>query len=96
MGVYRGMLGLNGIALPPDVTLALTTEALVFLALGIAVTALEPRLNRLAATRLQPGPAGGLTALNTVVPSVLMVTLGTFTVMKLAEQSFSPFLYFQF
>ncbi len=100
IGVYRGMLGLNGAALPPEMALAITAEGLLFLTLGIAVCAFEPRLNRLAATRLQPGMvgahAGGLTVLNALVPTVLMLTLGAFTVMKLAEQSFSPFLYFQF
>ena len=96
LGVYSGMLGLNGIGTAPGVALALSTEGLLFLMLGIAVAAVEPRLNALASGRLQPGPAGALTVLNTLVPAVLMIGLGTFTVMKLAEQSFSPFLYFQF
>ena len=96
LGVYRGMLGLNGLATTPDVALAITTESLLFLMLGLLVTASEPRLNHLASTRLQPGPSGTLSVLNAVVPSMLMVVLGAFTVMKLAEQSFSPFLYFQF
>ena len=101
-GVYRGMLGLNGAAVPPEMALAITAEGLLFLTFGIAVCTFEPRLNRLAATRLQPAMvgagahAGGLTVLNALVPTVLMLTLGAFTVMKLAEQSFSPFLYFQF
>ncbi len=95
-GVYAGMIGLNGVTTAPDVALAITNEALFFLMLGIAVAAAEPRLNRAAATTLRPMPNGSLTALNTMVPSMLMLGLGTFTVMKLAEQSFSPFLYFQF
>ena len=95
-GVYAGMLGLNGFGTAPDVALAITTESLLFLMLGIAIAAVEPRLNHYAATRLQPGSAGILTVRNALVPSVLMVGLGTFVVMKLAEQSFSPFLYFQF
>lgn len=96
VGVYRGMMGFNGSGTAPDVALAITTESLLFLMLGIAVTALEPHLNSVASTSLQPVPAGGLTVLNALVPSVLMVGLSTFAVMKLAEQSFSPFLYFQF
>ncbi len=96
MGIYSGMLGLNGIGTTPEIALVITTESLLFLMLGIAVTAVEPRLNALASVRLQPGPTGGLTVLNTVVPTVLMIGLGTLAVMKLAEQSFSPFLYFQF
>ncbi|MDT8857108.1 MBOAT family protein [Paracoccaceae bacterium Fryx2] len=96
LGVYSGMLGLNGFATAPEVALAITTESLLFLMLGVAVAALEPRLNHAAATRLRPGPAGRLTALNALVPAVLVNGLGAFAVMKLAEQSFSPFLYFQF
>ncbi len=95
-GIYGGMIGLNGFAIGPDTALAITTEALVFLILGIAVAACEPRLNAIAAARLQPGPSGVLTALNAGLPSFLMVGLGAVTIMKLAEQSFSPFLYFQF
>lgn len=95
-GVYAGMLGLNGIVLAPETALAITTESLLFLTFGIAIAAVEPRLNHYATTRLQPGLAGILTVRNTLVPSVLMVSLGIFVVMKLAEQSFSPFLYFQF
>ena len=96
LGVYRGMLGLNGLGMSPDMAVAITAEGLLFLMIGIAVTAAEPRLNQLAATRLQVGADDRLTTLNAVVPSVLMVGLSTFTIMKLAEQSFSPFLYFQF
>ena len=96
MGVYAGMLGLNGFGTAPDVALAMTTESRLFLMLGITVAALEPRLNAMASTGLQPDEAGRLTYLNAVVPTVLMIGLGTFTVMKMAEQSFSPFLYFQF
>ena len=96
LGVYAGMLGLNGNQPAPEVALAMTSEALLFLMLGILVTAIEPWLNRQSSSRLQPGADGRLTMANTLVPSVLMIGLGTFTVMKLAEQSFSPFLYFQF
>lgn len=94
--VYRGMLGLNGIWTAPYVALSITTESLVFLMIGVAVAALEPRLNRAAATRLQPDPIGRQTVMNALVPALLINGLGVFTVMKLAEQSFSPFLYFQF
>lgn len=96
MGVYAGMLGLNGFSTAPDVALAITTEGLLFLTLGIAVAATEPSLNRYASTHLQPGSAAVLTVWNALIPAVLMVGLSTFVVMKLAEQSISPFLYFQF
>ncbi|WP_322894167.1 MULTISPECIES: MBOAT family O-acyltransferase [unclassified Yoonia] len=94
--VYAGMLGLNGVALTPQVAMAMTSESLVFLILGIFVAAVEPWLNRGAALHLRPDPSGDLSVLNAAVPSVLMLGLGGFAIMKLAEQSFSPFLYFQF
>ena len=94
--IYGGMLGLNGVAPGPETMLLITRESLLFLMLGLAVTALEPRLNQIAATRLAPGPTGGLTVINALVPAALMMALTVLTVMKLAEQSFSPFLYFQF
>ena len=58
MGVYQGMLGLNGIGTAPEIAVLITRESLLFLALGIAVAAAEPQLNALAAQRLQPGPGG--------------------------------------
>ena len=94
--IYGGMLGLNGVAPGPETMLLITRESLLFLMLGLVVTALEPRLNQIAATRLAPGPTRGLTVINALVPAALMMALTVLTVMKLAEQSFSPFLYFQF
>ena len=94
--VYGGMLGLNGLAPGREIALMITRESLVFLLLGVSVAAFEPRLNRVASTRLAPMPDGDLTAMNTLVPAFLMLGLTVVTVMKLAEQSFSPFLYFQF
>lgn len=94
--VYAGMLGLNGIALGPEVAVAITRESLVFLMLGITVAMIEPWLNREASSHLRPTATGDLSVLNAAVPSLLMLGLGGFAIMKLAEQSFSPFLYFQF
>ncbi len=94
--VYGGMVGLHGIVPPPHTAIAVTSEALLFLCIGIAVAASEPWLNRAARTWFDPAPSGPLTVLNAAVPSVLVITLGIVSVMKLAEQNFSPFLYFQF
>lgn len=96
MGVYRGMLGLHGFGTSPDIAMAMSTESLLFLIFGIAVTALEPLLNHVGSKRLQPGQSGRLTIVNALVPSILITGLSAFVIMKLAEQSFSPFLYFQF
>lgn len=94
-GLYAGMIGLNGMGIPPGVALAMSRESLIFLGLAIAFAAIEPRLNRFAATRLQQGSrAPGWS--NTVLPTALLCLLASVTLMKMAEQSFSPFLYFQF
>ena len=95
--VYAGMIGLNGVNTPLDVALSITNESLFFVGLGIIVVALETRLNSFANTTMMPSGNGGtLTMVNTLVPSLLLSGLAVITVMKLAEQSFSPFLYFQF
>jgi alginate O-acetyltransferase complex protein AlgI len=93
LGLYAGMLGWNGLAAEP---LSIPREALVFLAIGIAYAAFEPALNRLAAGHLSPGPGAPLTLLNTALPVLPMLLLASVTLLKLAEQSASPFLYFQF
>lgn len=92
-GIYAGMIGLNGWAIAPE--LQITRESLIFLILAIAFAAHEPRLNRLAATHLTPNEAA-LGWMNTVLPATLISLLAIVTLMKMAEQSFSPFLYFQF
>ena len=94
-GIYAGMLGLNGWSTAPGLAIEITRESLIFLTLAIAVAAFEPRLNRFAAARLAPGD-NALSWLNTMVPAALMSVLAVVTLMKMAEQSFSPFLYFQF
>lgn len=94
-GIYAGMLGLNGLVTAPEIALQVTRESLLFLTLAIAVAAFEPRLNRFAATHLHPGD-NTLSWLNAMVPAGLMSLLAIVTLMKMSEQSFSPFLYFQF
>ena len=37
-----------------------------------------------------------LTAVNSLVPALFVTALAVMCVMRLAEQAFSPFLYFQF
>ena len=42
------------------------------------------------------GPAGTLAVSDTLVPALATSVIFALSVMRLAEQSFSPFLYFQF
>ena len=53
-------------------------------------------MNRLPGTLFAPRADGTLTLTSSLAPSALTITLAVLTVLKLAEQSFSPFLYFQF
>ena len=94
-GIYAGMIGLYGWTIAPEMALQITRESLIFLGRAIAFAAYEPRLNRLAATHLTPNEAA-LGWLNTAIPATLISLLAIVTLMKMAEQSFSPFLYFQF
>ncbi|TFL16186.1 MBOAT family O-acyltransferase [Jannaschia formosa] len=100
LGVYEGMLGLNGLLPSGAAALAITQESLMALLLCIAVVAAEPWLKRTAVDRmsLSVGEAGlnAVSAVNTVVPTMLTGTLAVLAVLKLAEQTVSPFLYFQF
>lgn len=95
--VYAGMAGLNGFGLSPDLALAISAESLLFLALGILAAAAEPALrDNLHRAWFLPHPDGTLSASRSLLPSLGLAAIATLSVMKLAEQSFSPFLYFQF
>ena len=94
--IYGGMLGLHGYGLPLEAALAITRESLVALALCLLVAGLEPWGNRFTVARLVPQPGGVLTAGNTLLPTLVVTGLAMLAILKLSEQSFSPFLYFQF
>jgi alginate O-acetyltransferase complex protein AlgI len=98
--VYGGMLGLHGFAIPMDLAVQISHESLVLLALAVVVAALEPRLNAWAKAGYfpdaMPNGNGVLTATNTLLPSLGLAAIAVLSLMKLAENSFSPFLYFQF
>ncbi|TNC50871.1 MBOAT family protein [Rubellimicrobium rubrum] len=94
--IYAGMFGLNGFGVPAVTALSMTGESLAALALCVGVAALEPYLGQIAREQLIPQPGSTLVATNTLVPTLLVTGLAALAIMKLAEQSFSPFLYFQF
>lgn len=96
LDVYAGMLGLNGWAMPSGTGFAVASESLLALALAILVAAMEPGLNRIARQEMMPQPDGTLSVVNTLAPTLLVTLLGALAILKLAEASFSPFLYFQF
>lgn len=109
-GVYAGMFGLNGIMPRDTFVLTLTNERMTFIILAVIVTMIEPKLKFFktgasdkpvpgqlignGATSLQSQTFGN--AMSTIIGSLLITVFFILTVAKLAEQSFSPFLYFQF
>jgi len=97
--IYAAMLGLNGWVGDPALWLLVTRESLAFTCLAAVICALEPRVWSVFERRDDLGIRPDGTAVLPIVQAAVTVgllVLGAFTVMKLAEQNFSPFLYFQF
>jgi alginate O-acetyltransferase complex protein AlgI len=78
--MFKGMLGLNGVAFSPHVEWQVTPDRLIVLVLGIGLVYAMPWLKR----------HGGSYA------RYLLVPLFLWAVATLSAQSFTPFLYFQF
>jgi alginate O-acetyltransferase complex protein AlgI len=98
MDFYAGMIGMNGFAIPFDVAVQITRESLVIMALAIMICGTEPMMRNLVERRYYApsGPGGTLALTDTMVPALVTSVIFALSVMRLAEQSFSPFLYFQF
>lgn len=100
--VYGGMIGLNGIMGDPAVWMQVTRESLALALVAAIVVMLEPRIDAFMADKGAGTPQvrGDGTAV-LAAPMQMLATLSVLlisivTILKLAEQSFSPFLYFQF
>ena len=86
--VYAGMFGGNGWAISPEVAWRITSAHIFYLLLGIATAAAMFQLSRRpAATRSDMARTVGHVAAAALVPICAA---------KVAAQSYSPFLYFQF
>ena len=97
VGFYGAMLGTNGFAVPFDIAIQITRESLVVGCLAIVIAGLEPRLRDLSQRHYYvPRPDGTLAVTDTLVPVLVTTAIFVLCLMRLAEQSFSPFLYFQF
>lgn len=94
--MFAGMAGLNGWQMSAAAAFEMTAESLAFAAIAAMVVWLEPWAKRLSGTTLAPQPDGTLTMASAILPGLSVAILASLTVLKLAEQSFSPFLYFQF
>lgn len=100
--IYGGMIGLNGLIGDHTVWLSVTRESLALAGLAVVVVFAEPHISA-ALRAAQPGigqvQSDGTVVANPtmqVVNALAVLLIGTVTILKLAEQSFSPFLYFQF
>lgn len=99
--IYAGMVGLNGFIGDPAVWYDVTRESIMFMFLAAFVAFAEPHLH---AALTQPKTDVDIRSDGTLVAAPAMqvvltlavLSIGALTVLKLAEQSFSPFLYFQF
>ncbi len=94
--MYAGMFGLNGIGIRPETAWMVSREALTLLVVAIGVTIAEPRLRHLWEPQISVGPDGAAVATTSLVKAVGLSTLAVLCLMRLAEQTYSPFLYFQF
>ncbi|MFN3443545.1 MAG: MBOAT family O-acyltransferase, partial [Rhizobium rosettiformans] len=101
--VYAGMLGLNGTAPSLEFLASVNQEHLVFILLAIVAVVMEPRFKHLTdpdrvplAGQPQVGPDGAIVAAPSIAYPLAMTALLAVTIARLAEQSASPFLYFQF
>ncbi len=106
MDMYAGMIGLHGFTIPVEIAIQLRQESLMVLIVAILLAATEPYLRNFVRAAYFPsepssmtvrgGTAMPLNAVNSLVPSLIVTALAVLCVMRLAEQDFSPFLYFQF
>lgn len=84
LNIYGGMIGINGLAVRPEVSWAIAPSELIMLAVGLTLCFL-PLAPRLMDWR----PAQGVNAAAMSVLAVLALT-------RMVAQTDSPFLYFQF
>ena len=103
MDVYAGMIGLHGFAIPMDISFQISGESMAMLVVAMLYCAAEPQINRIG-KEMYFAPQGGigvsgngtLTAATSLLPVAVVSLIAMLAIMKLAEASFSPFLYFQF
>ncbi|WP_027483709.1 MBOAT family O-acyltransferase [Deinococcus pimensis] len=90
-GIYRGMLGLNGVRLSDDLAWQVSGVQVVTLVAGTLLVYLAPFWGSLAARARTAGAVAWTNAATLVVPPLFVMS-----VLKLSAQSYTPFLYFQF
>ena len=105
--VYAGMFGANGLTGDPALWMDVTRESVALALVAAVVVFLEPHIHDYFSRPVKNAPVShdgtviveghaAQGALMQAVSVVAVLAIGVLTVLKLAEQSFSPFLYFQF
>ncbi|SSC71361.1 unnamed protein product [Ciceribacter sp. T2.26MG-112.2] len=96
--LYAGMLGFNGWGISPAMAISFTREATATMAIAAVLVCIEPRLrDGLQGDASWTIPSdGSVAARQSLVTPLAMLLLATVTVLKLADGTYSPFLYFQF
>jgi alginate O-acetyltransferase complex protein AlgI len=94
--IYAGMIGANGSGLDLPEWFSVTSESVSALVFCLVAVVLEPAARQGVSATMVVRADGTLTISNSAVPVAIIAALGTLAIMRLAEQSHSPFLYFQF
>jgi alginate O-acetyltransferase complex protein AlgI len=92
LDLYSGMLGWNGVGIRPEVDWQLSREGLAVMFIGIVLVYIEPWLRRVVEEgqlAVKAGWASEAIATATAVAAIIAV-------LRISDQSYSPFLYFQF
>jgi len=90
LNVYAGMVGVNGLAVGDQLLWQISPLAVTAMVVGIVLVYVEPHFSDIVRS-----PAERTAALPTAY-TIALVPLFALSILKLAAESFSPFLYFQF
>ena len=99
--VYAGLFGFNGLWGDAPLLASTTRESVALSIVAAVLVFLEPKLFTFfsQSDNLTPNPDGtavATVAVRQVIGTTTVLLVGSLAILKLAEQSFSPFLYFQF
>ncbi len=94
-GFYQGMIGQNGFAMRDDMAWQVTTQSLAFLTLGWLIIFLQPKFMEFR-QKIEGEVVMFTTGYKKPLIAISAVVLFILAVMRLAANSYSPFLYFQF
>lgn len=92
---YEGMIGLNGWEIRNTMQWQVTYQSLVYLVIGWLIIFLHPKFLEFR-QEIKGSPAMETSGYKKPVVVIATIGLFLFSVMKIAADSYSPFLYFQF